>query len=189
MPPALEEARDILMNRLTREFTGTIRVDVASTATRRSRTQLRPGIPSKEFKPRLFTGHARSYVVPFAVAILLFAIIPTSQVIYWLVIVGVLMLVTSLISDNRDGHRIHLDQRGITIGGATYVWDALSDTVILTGIVNPGARNAHVFENLVLVFKQGGYRLLDLERYTAFGGIAPELSRYIEYFKPSASGG
>lgn len=186
--PSLVEARDMLLSELKERYYGTSRVDVASTFALRSLARVPAGTPFKEFKPGLFTSYARSYIVPLVVGIILVSLFTLGQVVYWMIIIGVLMIVTSLIADNRRGHRLHIDDKGITIEGSTYWWSDVAETAILTGTVHVNTREQRDITYLILVFRQGGYRKLDLGKYHAFWGLNAELSRYIEYFKASATG-
>jgi hypothetical protein len=190
LSPELTEARDMLLMKLMGKYVGTTTVTVATTYNLRGRAKVRPGLSYKEFKPLFFPASGRYFIAPVAFALILFAVVPKAgQFWYGLLILGVLMLVAALISDERKGHRIHIDDKGIGIEGTFYPWVDLSETAILTGFNDTNPKNPHMQEYLVIVFAKGGRKEFSIEKYHAFWGITSELSRYIEYFKTPASAG
>lgn len=183
LSPDLVEARDLLLSALMEKHYGLVRVDVSPTAALRGLARVRPGTASKEFKHGLFVSYARSYIVPLAVAFILVGILTLGQFVYWMIIIGVLMIVTSLIADDRRGHRIHIDDKNLTIEGSTFAWSDVAETAILTATIRADSRSPDDIYYLLVVLRQGGYRQFDLGKYHAFWGLRTELSRYIEYFK------
>lgn len=173
----------MLLSTLMEEHHGLVKVDVSPTAALRGLARVRPGTASKEFKHGLFVSYARSYIVPLAVAFILVGILTLGQFVYWMIIIGVLMIVTSLIADDRRGHRIHIDDKNLTVEGSTFAWSDVADTAIITATIRADSRSPDDKYYLLVVLRQGGYREFDLGKYRAFWGLRTELSRYIEYFK------
>lgn len=187
LSPEMVEARALLLSDLMEKHYGLVRVDVSPTAALRGLARVRPGTASKEFKHGLFMSYARSYIVPLAVALILVSILTLGQFVYWMIIIGVLMIVTSLIADNRRGHCIHIDDKNLTVEGSAFAWNDIAGTAILTATLRADSRSPDDIYYLLVVFRQGGYRQFDLGKYHAFWGLRTELARYIEFFKATAS--